>query len=110
MILVSLTGEKYLDTFSLTGEKYPDTFSLTEDKNRLSALVDTIRKTISEERDPKVLIKEFKNIQIPSRKDSFIIEPRVLIDNLSSPNSDFKSANNWGASITRKPLLMAFRL
>ncbi|MDG2001356.1 MAG: [protein-PII] uridylyltransferase [Alphaproteobacteria bacterium] len=60
------------------------TFSLTEDKNRLSALVDTIRKTISEERDPKVLIKEFKNIQIPSRKDSFIIEPRVLIDNLSS--------------------------
>ena len=60
------------------------TFSLIEDKNRLSTLVDTIRKTISEERDPKVLIKEFKNIQIPSRKDSFIIEPRVLIDNLSS--------------------------
>ena len=60
------------------------TFSLIEDKNRLATLVDTIRKTISEERDPKVLIKEFKNIQIPSRKDSFIIEPRVLIDNLSS--------------------------
>ena len=45
------------------------TFSLIEDKNRLATLVDTIRKTISEARDPKVFIKEFKNIQIPSRKD-----------------------------------------
>ena len=61
-----------------------NSFSLIEDKNRLGSLVDTIRKTISEERDPKVLIKEFKSLQIPSRKDSFIIEPRVLIDNLSS--------------------------
>ena len=42
-------------------------------------------------------------------KSTFISHP-VLTDNLFSPNSDFKSANNWGASITRKPLLMAFRL
>ena len=61
-----------------------NSFSFIEDKNRISTLEDTIRKTISEERDPKILIKEFKSIQIPSRKDSFIIEPRVLIDNLSS--------------------------
>tara|TARA_Y100001935_G_scaffold110212_1_gene91447 strand:- start:197 stop:2956 length:2760 start_codon:yes stop_codon:yes gene_type:complete len=61
-----------------------NSFSFLEDKNRISTLEDTIRKTISEERDPKILIKEFKSIQIPSRKDSFIIEPRVLIDNLSS--------------------------
>ena len=61
-----------------------NSFSFIEDKNRISTLEDTIRKTISEERDPKILMKEFKSIQIPSRKDSFIIEPRVLIDNLSS--------------------------
>ena len=61
-----------------------NSFSFIEEKNRISTLEDTIRKTISEERDPKILIKEFKSIQIPSRKDSFIIEPRVLIDNLSS--------------------------
>ena len=61
-----------------------NSFSFIEDKNRISTLEDTIRKTISEERDPKILIKEFKSIQIPSRKDSFVIEPRVLIDNLSS--------------------------
>ncbi len=61
-----------------------NSFSFLEDKNRISTLEDTIRKTISEERDPKILIKEFKSIQIPSRKDSFVIEPRVLIDNLSS--------------------------
>ena len=61
-----------------------NSFSFIEDKNRISTLEDTIRKTISEERDPKILIKEFKSIQIPSRKESLIIEPRVLIDNLSS--------------------------
>ena len=61
-----------------------DSSSIIEQKNRLNILLETIRKTISEERDPKVLIKEFKSIQIPSRRDSFIIEPRVLIDNLSS--------------------------
>ena len=58
--------------------------SLTEEKNRLKILIDTLRKTISEERNPKILMNEFKSIQIPSRKDSFLIEPRVLIDNLSS--------------------------
>ena len=61
-----------------------DSSSIIEQKNRLNILLETIRKTISEERDPKVLIKEFKSIQIPSRRDSFVIEPRVLIDNLSS--------------------------
>ena len=61
-----------------------NSFSFIEEKNRISTLEDTISKTISEERDPKILIKEFKSIQIPSRKDSFVIEPRVLIDNLSS--------------------------
>ena len=67
------------DALICIGEK-----QFIEDKNRISTLEDTIRKTISEERDPKILMKEFKSIQIPSRKDSFIIEPRVLIDNLSS--------------------------
>ena len=61
-----------------------DASSIIEKKNRLKVLIETIRKTISEERNPKVLMKEFKSIQIPSRRDSFIIEPRVLIDNLSS--------------------------
>ena len=61
-----------------------DASSIIEQKNRLKVLIETIRKTISEERNPKVLMKEFKSIQIPSRRDSFIIEPRVLIDNLSS--------------------------
>ena len=61
-----------------------NSFSSIEEKNRISTLEETIRKTISEERDPKILIKEYRSIQIPSRKDSFIIEPRVLIDNLSS--------------------------
>ncbi|MDB9971132.1 [protein-PII] uridylyltransferase [Alphaproteobacteria bacterium] len=61
-----------------------DASSIIEQKNRLKVLIETIRKTISEERNPKVLMKEFKSIQIPSRRNSFIIEPRVLIDNLSS--------------------------
>ncbi|MDB9761675.1 [protein-PII] uridylyltransferase [Alphaproteobacteria bacterium] len=61
-----------------------DASSIIEQENRLKVLIETIRKTISEERNPKVLMKEFKSIQIPSRRDSFIIEPRVLIDNLSS--------------------------
>ena len=61
-----------------------NSFSSIEEKNRISTLEETIRKTISEERDPKILIKEYRSIQIPSRKDSFVIEPRVLIDNLSS--------------------------
>ena len=61
-----------------------DASSIIEQKNRLNILTETIRKTITEERSPKVLMKEFQSLQIPSRKDSFIIEPRVLIDNLSS--------------------------
>ena len=61
-----------------------DASSIIDKKNRLNIIVETIRKTISEERDPKQLIKEFKSIQLPSRRDSFEIEPRVLIDNLSS--------------------------
>ena len=43
-----------------------------------------VSKTISEERDPGVLLKEFKRLQIPSRLDKINIEPRVLVDNLSS--------------------------
>ncbi len=61
-----------------------DASSIIDQKNRVNILIETIRKTISEERSPKVLIKEFKSIQILSRRDSFVIEPRVLIDNLSS--------------------------
>ena len=61
-----------------------DASSIIEQKNRLNILIETIRKTITEERSPKVLMKEFQSVQIPSRRDSFIIEPRVLIDNRSS--------------------------
>ena len=71
-----------------------NSISLMEDKTRLSTLVNTISKTISEERNPKVLMNEFKDIQIPSRKDSFIIEPRVLIDNLSSKSHTLIEINS----------------
>ena len=53
-------------------------------KSRINVLIDNVSKTISEERDPKLLLKEFKNIQIPSRLDKINIEPRVLVDNLTS--------------------------
>ena len=71
-----------------------NSISLMEDKTRLSTLVDTISKTISEERNPKVLMNEFKGIQIPSRKDSLLIEPRVLIDNLSSKSHTLIEINS----------------
>jgi len=53
-------------------------------RSRINVLIDNVSKTISEERDPKLLLNEFKNIQIPSRLDKIHIEPRVLIDNLTS--------------------------
>jgi len=56
----------------------------SEIKSRISVLIENISKTIFEERDPNLLLKEFKNIQLPSRLDSISIEPRVLVDNLTS--------------------------
>ena len=53
-------------------------------RSRINVLINNVSKTISEERDPKLLLNEFKNIQIPSRLDKIHIEPRVLIDNLTS--------------------------
>ena len=79
--IVTTKDEMTVNTFLV---RSADASSIIEQKNRLKVLIETIRKTISEERNPKVLMKEFKSIQIPSRRDSFIIEPRVLIDNLSS--------------------------
>ena len=40
-----------------------------------------------------LILKEFKNLQIPSRLDSLKIEPRVLVDNLSSKSHTIVEIN-----------------
>ena len=58
--------------------------NMLEIKSRIKVLIDNITKTIFEERDTNLLLKEFNNLQLPSRLDTIKIEPRVLIDNLTS--------------------------
>ena len=67
--------------------------TIIDTKPRISVLIDNISKTIAEERDPSILLKEFKNLQIPSRLDSLKIEPRVLVDNLSSKSHTIVEIN-----------------
>ena len=57
---------------------------LENNKNRLNVFKNTIFKTVFEERSPKDLFNEFKNVNKFSRKDVIKIEPRVLVDNFSS--------------------------
>ena len=57
---------------------------LVLNKNRLDTLKSTIFKSVYEERPPKEVLKELKNITKISRRDIIKIEPRILFDNFSS--------------------------
>ena len=61
-----------------------NTSDLLNNKSRLEVFRNTLFKTVFEERSPKQLIDELENINRTSRRDVIKIEPRVLVDNLSS--------------------------
>ena len=61
-----------------------NTSDLLNNKSRLEVFRNTLFKTVFEERSPKQLIDELENINRTGRRDVIKIEPRVLVDNLSS--------------------------
>ena len=61
-----------------------NTSDLLNNKSRLEVFRNTLFKAVFEERSPKQLIDELENINRTGRRDVIKIEPRVLVDNLSS--------------------------